>query len=113
MTFIGDLFSMMSINTGQLKVTSAAYFCSYVVLILVGLYRIRGFNFKGLVGAYLIVVFLLNAYFMYSLFGMLSYNIANGTDLFFTSLEIIALVVLGFIAFRIFDIFITKDIWDL
>lgn len=99
LTFIGDLFSMMSIDTGQLKVTSAAYFCCYTVLILVGLYRIRGFKFKGLVGAYLVVVFLLNGYFMYSLFGMLSYNIADSTELFFTTLQIIALVVLGFIAF--------------
>lgn len=99
LAFIGDLFSMMSINTGQLKVTSAAYFCCFVVLILVGLYRIRGYKFKGLVGAYLVVVFLLNAYFMYSLYGMLSYNIADSTELFFTTLQIIALVILGFVAF--------------
>ena len=99
LAFIGDLFSMMSTNTGQLKITSAAYFCSYAILILVGLYRIRGFKFKGLVGAYLVVVFLLNAYFMYSLYGMLSSNIADSTELFFTTLQIIALVVLGFIAF--------------
>ncbi len=99
LTFIGDLFSMMPINTGQLKVTSAAYFSSYTVLILVGLYRIRGFKFIGLVGAYLVVVFLLNAYFMYSLYGMLSYSISDSTELFFTTLQIIALVVLGFIAF--------------
>jgi len=99
LAFVGDLFSMMSINAGHLKVTSAAYFCCYTMLILVGLYRIRGFKFKGLVSAYLVVVFLLNGYFMYSLYGMLSYNIADSTELFFTTLQIIALVVLGFIAF--------------
>jgi len=99
LAFIGDLFSMMSSDISQLKVTSAAYFSCYSVLILVGLYRIRGFKFKGLVGAYLVVVFLLNAYFMYSLYGMLSYSIADSAELFFTSLQIIALVVLGFVAF--------------
>lgn len=99
LTFVGDLFSMMTSTPLQLKITSAAYFCCYAVLIVIGVFRIKGFKFKGLVGTYLVVVFLLNAYFMYSLFGLLSYNIADPTELFFTTLQIIALLILGFVAF--------------
>ncbi len=99
LTFVGDLFSMMSGDTGQLKVTSAAYFCCYATLILIGFFRIKRFKFKGLIGGYLLAVFLLNAYFMYSLYGTLSYSITDTTELFFTTFQVIALLVLGLVAF--------------
>ena len=99
LTFVGDLFSMMPLDSGLMKIISGAYFCSYAVLILIGVFRINGFMFKGLVGGYLIAVFLLNAYFMYSLYGTLSTSITDATELFFTTLQIVALLALGFIAF--------------
>ncbi len=99
LAFVGDLFSMITANPMQLKITSAAYFCCYATLILIGVFRIKGFKFKGFVGAYLVIVFLLNGYFMYSLYGMMSYSISDVTELFFTTLQIIALLVLGFVAF--------------
>ena len=99
LAFVGDLFSMMSINSGEYKMASVACFCCYAVLILIGIYRIKGFKFKGLVGGYLVVVFLLNAYFMYTLYQTLSYSITDSTELFFTTLQIIALLILGLIAF--------------
>jgi hypothetical protein len=96
---VGDLFSMFGLEAGQLKISTAAYFSSYALLVIIGLNRIRGFKFKGFVGAYLVTVFLLNAYFMYSLYGILTSNIADPTELFFTTLQIIALLVLGFVSF--------------
>lgn len=99
LAFVGDLFSMMTPNPLQLKITSAAYFCCYATLILIGLFRIKSFRFAGWVGAYLMVVFVLNAYFMYSLYGMMSVNISDSTELFFTTLQIIAMLILGFVAF--------------
>ncbi|MBT8304209.1 MAG: hypothetical protein KJP09_07045 [Bacteroidia bacterium] len=99
LTFIGDLFSMLSNDPGTLKISAVAYFCSYALLVLVGLYRIKGFQFKGFVGAYLITVFILNGYFMYSLYDVLSNNIEDPTSLFFTTLQIIALLALGFVSF--------------
>jgi len=97
--FLGDLFSMLPASTMQLKISSAAYFCSYAVLALIGFFRITRFKIKGIVGAYLIVVFLLNAYFMYSFYGIMASNIEDGIELFFTTMQVIAILVLGFIAF--------------
>jgi len=99
MVFVGDLFSMVVFNPMQLKISSAAYFCCYAVLVLIGLFRIKGSNFTGFVRAYLIVVFLLNVYFTYSLYGAMSYSIVDSTELFFTTLQVIALLSLGFVAF--------------
>jgi len=99
LAFVGDFFSMMSVNQGQLKIASIAYFSCYAMLTLIGLFRIKGFKLKGLVGTYLVVVFLLNAYFMYLFYGTLAYNINDSTELLFTTLQIITLLGLGFIAF--------------
>lgn len=97
--FIGDLFAMLPNNAVPFKITSVAYFCSYSFLIAIGLFKMKTFQFNGLVGAYLVAVFLLNAYFMFSFYGLMSNNISDAVELLFTTLQIIALLVLGFIAF--------------
>lgn len=99
LTFVGDLFSIMPKDAYPLKITSASYFCSYAVLILIGLFRIKGFKFKGLITTYLVAVLILNAYFMYSLYGTLALAISDSAELFFITLQIIALLALGFVAF--------------
>lgn len=97
--FFGDLFSMLPTSTMQLKIASAAYFCCYAMLILIGFFRITRFKIKGVVGAYLVIVLILNTYFMYSFYGIMASNIEDGVELFFTTMQIIALIILGFVAF--------------
>lgn len=97
--FFGDLFSMLPTSTLQLKIASASYFCCYGILIAIGLFQVKKFIFKGVVGAYLFIVLMLNSYFMYSFYGIMENSISDNVELFFITMQIVALLILGFVAF--------------
>jgi len=97
--FIGDLFSMLPATLLQFKVTSIAYFCCYAVLVYIAISRVKKINITGFIGAYLVVIFLLNAYFIFSFHGILSNTITDSSELLFTTLQLVAILILGFVAF--------------
>ncbi|WP_418513367.1 hypothetical protein [Corallibacter sp.] len=108
-SFLGDLSSVFFDNELLIESSSIAYFLSYVCLVYVAITRIHKINFDKIIGAYLTVVFAINAYFMYVLFTVLQTQIADEVEVIAFGARSIALVVLAFVAFVVYLNFETKQ----
>ncbi|GAA3791698.1 hypothetical protein GCM10022271_25140 [Corallibacter vietnamensis] len=108
-SFLGDLSSVFFDNELLIESSSIAYFLSYVCLVYVAITRIHKINFDKIIGAYLTVVFAINAYFMYVLFTVLQAQIADEVEVIAFGARSIALVVLAFVAFVVYLNFETKQ----
>lgn len=100
--FFGDFTSVFFSNEYLLQTSSLLYCLSYLCLVYAALSKIKHLNFDFVIGGYLIVVFMINAYLMYELFAVLKMQIPNGIEVALFGLKSISLIVLCFIAFIVY-----------
>lgn len=100
--FLGDIFSVFNFGEMADKLSKAFYIGSYLLLIFVLLGRLKQTKYEGVVSIYLILVFLLNSYFLYMLFGMVKDTFSDNVNLVLFICHGITLIALAFIAFAVY-----------
>lgn len=98
-SFLGDLSLAFFESSIFVKMSSIFYFLSYMCLIGIAVLRVKIFEIDKIVGTYLIVVFLINAYFLYVLYGVLQTIVPDSLEVFLFGVKNISLVLLTFLAF--------------
>lgn len=98
-SFLGDASLAFFENDIFIKASSAFYFLSYICLIGIAISKFKFFEVDKVVGTYLIVVFLINAYFLYTLYGILKAIVPDSLEVFLFGVKNISLILLIFLAF--------------
>ena len=98
-SFLGDVSLALFENEIFIKVSSAFYFLSYLCLIGITISKFNFLEVDKLVGVYLIVTFLINAYFLYTFYGILKAIIPDSLEVFLFGVKNITLILLVFLAF--------------
>ncbi|HLT32364.1 MAG TPA: hypothetical protein VKZ98_01110 [Aquaticitalea sp.] len=100
--FLGDTFYVF--NFGQLsdKLSTTFYLGSYCLLTFVLLGKLKRIKYEGLVSVYLILVLLLNSYFLYMLYGLLKDSFTDTINLVLYICRGITLIGMAFFAFAIY-----------
>ncbi len=98
-SFLGDASLAFFENDIFIKASSTFYFLSYICLIGIAISKFKFFEVDKVVGTYLIVVFLINAYFLYTLYGILKAIVPDSLEVFMFGVKNISLILLIFLAF--------------
>jgi len=99
---IGNISSLISIQTSGANVEEIAYSLGYLCLIYEAIYRIKKLNISVVIGVYLIIVFVINAYFLFILYSVLKETIVNNLELTFVVVRIMSLLLFSLFAFTLY-----------
>lgn len=102
LSFLGDFTSVFFKDNMFLKLSIFAYATSYVCLIVVVVNKFKRVNLKSIIGVYLLLVSLINGYFLYSLFNIIRGTVTDNVEIGLLGFQSIALVVLAFSAFAVY-----------
>ena len=100
--FIGDAFAVFSFGEVMLKLSKSMYIGAYLLLIFVLLGKIKKLRFDGLVSMYLILVLVLNAYFLYILYEVAKENFVDEVNLVLYVFHGITLIALTYFSFAVY-----------
>lgn len=98
-SFFGDVSLAFFESDMFIKVSSIFYFLSYLILIGVVISKFNFFKIDKIVGVYLVVVFLINAYFLYIFYGILKAVVPDNLEVLLFGIKNISLIILTFLAF--------------
>lgn len=98
-SFLGDVSLAFNENEIFIKASSIFYFLSYMCLISIAISKFKFFEIDKVVGTYLIVVFLINTYFLYTFYGILKAIVPDSLEVFLFGVKNISLILLIFLAF--------------
>jgi hypothetical protein len=100
--FFGDSASLFFANDMFLNASNVLYFLSYLCLIIFVSQKFRIMEFNKIIAYYLIVVFLINLYFLYTTCSILKVIVPDGTEVFIFGLKSVSLIILLFISFGVY-----------
>ncbi|WP_283637471.1 hypothetical protein [Aquaticitalea lipolytica] len=100
--FIGDALAVFNLVDISLKLAEAAYLCAYLLIIFVLFGQLKRIKFDGIVSIYLILVLLLNSYFLYVLYGVVKENFVDDLNLGLYIFNGVALIAMCFFAFAVY-----------
>lgn len=106
-SFLGDVSSTFFVNETvmidlmSIELSSIFYAISYLNLIIAALLKFKIFEVDRLIGVYLVVVFSINLYFLYTIFGILKVFI-DVSDITMFGVNSLSLMILGFISFGVY-----------
>lgn len=98
-SFIGDFTSIFTNNLMMFEVSSLLYCLSYISLIIASIIKIKKLKLDKVIGGYLILVFLINAYLLFNLFDILKYHIPDSVEITLFGIKSVSLLMLAFVAF--------------
>ncbi|MCF7568181.1 hypothetical protein L3X37_07370 [Sabulilitoribacter arenilitoris] len=98
-SFLGDVSLAFFDNGIFIKASSVFYFLSYMCLIGLVISKFNFFRIDKVIGAYLILVFLINAYFLYTFYGILKAVVPDSLEVTLFGVKNISLILLMFLAF--------------
>ncbi|MEZ4802885.1 MAG: hypothetical protein R2797_08925 [Gelidibacter sp.] len=101
-TFLGDVFSVFNFGELANKLSITFYLGGYSLLIFVLLGKLKRIKYEGLVSLYLVLVLLLNSYFLYMLYGALKDNFTDNVNLVLYICHGITLIAMTFFAFAVY-----------
>ncbi|WP_303318977.1 hypothetical protein Q4Q34_19545 [Flavivirga abyssicola] len=101
-TFLGDLSLTFFSNEIYIKVSSILYFLSYLYLIAIVMPKFKLSKIDKLIGLYLLGVFVINVFFLYTLYSVLKVIIPDQTEVLLFGLKSLALIILAFISFGVY-----------
>ena len=101
-SFLGDVSLTFFSNETFVKISSILYFLSYLYLIVMVIPKFKLLKIDKLIGVYLFGVFVINIFFLYTLFGILKAIIPDGTEVLLFGLKSLALIILVFISFGVY-----------
>ncbi|SDS54197.1 hypothetical protein SAMN04515667_2408 [Formosa sp. Hel1_31_208] len=100
--FLGDALSVFGFGDLSLKLSKSMYIGAYLLLIFVLFGKLRRVKFEGLVSVYLILVLILNSYFLYALYGVAKENFVDDINLILYIFHGITLIAMTFFAFAVY-----------
>jgi hypothetical protein len=101
-SFLGDVFDVFNLGELSGKLSLTFYLGSYSLLIFVLLGKLKRIKFEGLVSVYLILVLLLNSYFLYVLYGAIKESFSDNANLMLSICHGITLIAMTFLAFAVY-----------
>jgi len=99
LSFFADSTSVFVENSVYLKTSSIIYGASYACLVFMVMQKLRSIHLDKVVGLYLVVVFLINIFFMVKLYDILKFSISDTIELTMFTIRAVALVALALVAF--------------
>lgn len=100
--FVGDAISVFDFSEVSSKLSKAIYIAAYLMLIFVLLRKLKKVKFEGLVTIYLVLVLLLNSYFLYTLYIVAKDNFVDDVNLVLYICHGITLIALTYFAFAVY-----------
>ncbi|MGE5944504.1 MAG: hypothetical protein ACM31G_09215 [Flavobacteriales bacterium] len=101
-SFFGDTSGLFFVNDSTTNVSNTMYLFSYMALIVIGVSKFELVNIDKVIGFYLLGIFLINGYFLFTLCSMLSILITDGTEMILFGTKSMALMLLVFISFAVY-----------
>ncbi|MEZ4792060.1 MAG: hypothetical protein R2783_00850 [Gelidibacter sp.] len=98
----GDVLSVFNFGDLASKLSVSFYLGSYFLFIFVLLGKLKRIKYEGLVSIYLLVVLVLNTYFLYMLYGTLKANFTDNVNLVLYICHGITLLAMAFFAFAVY-----------
>jgi hypothetical protein len=100
--FLGDAFYVFNLGELSGKLSTTFYLGSYSLIIFVLLGKLKRIKYEGLVSVYLILVLLLNSYFLYVLYGVVKESFSDNVNLVLSICHGIILIAMTFFAFAVY-----------
>ncbi|WP_460219203.1 hypothetical protein [Psychroserpens sp. MEBiC05023] len=100
--FIGDAFSVFDLGEYSSKLSKIMYVVAYLILIFVLLGKLKRVKFEGLVTIYLVLVLLLNSYFLYALYEVAKDSFVDDVNLVLYVIHGITLIAMTYFAFAVY-----------
>lgn len=100
--FLGDTFSVFSFGELAIKLSTTFYVGAYSLLIFVLLGKFKRIKLEGLVFVYLMLILLLNSYFLYALYSAVKDNFSDNINLVLYIGHGISLIAMAFLAFAVY-----------
>lgn len=100
--FLGDTFSVFDFGNLATKLSKTFYLGSYILLIFILLGKLKRIKYEGLVSVYLMIILLLNSYFLYMLYDILKDNFSDSVSLVLSICHGIILIAMSFFAFAVY-----------
>lgn len=100
--FIGDAFAVFSFGDIMLKLSKSMYIGGYLLLLFIVYGKLRKIKYDSLISVYLILVLLLNSYFLYVLFNVAKENFVDDVNLVLYVVHGIVLIALIYFSFAIY-----------
>ena len=100
--FVGDALSVFDFGELSSKLSKSMYIAAYLLLIFVLLGKLKKVKFEGLVTVYLVLVLLLNSYFLYALYGVAKENFVDNVNLVLYVFHGITLIAMTYFAFAVY-----------
>ncbi len=101
-SFIGDVFYVFNFGELSSKLSTTFFLGSYCLLIFVLLGKMKRIKYEGLVSIYLIVILILNSYFLYALYDVIKVNFSDEINMVLSVFHGISLIALTFFAFAVY-----------
>lgn len=101
-SFLGDVSLTFFSNETFVKISSILYFLSYLYLIVMVIPKFKLLKVDKLIGVYLFGVFVINIFFLYTLFSILKAIIPDDTEVLLFGLKSLSLIILAFISFGVY-----------
>lgn len=98
-SFLGDASLLLFGNQFFIKASSVFYLLSYLCLIGVAISKLKSFKVDKIVAVYLIVVFLINTYFLYIFYDILKVVVLDNLEVFLFGVKGFSLLILAFVSF--------------
>lgn len=100
--FVGDALAVLNFGELALKLSKTLTIFAYLLLIFVLLGRLKRVKFEGLVTVYLVLVLVLNSYFLYALYGVAKDNFVDQINMILYICHGVTLIAMTYFAFAVY-----------
>lgn len=100
--FVSDALNIFSLGDLALKASKALTILAYLLLVFVLLGKLKRVKFEGLVTVYLVLVLVLNSYFLYALYGVAKDNFVDDLNMVLYICHGITLIAMTYFAFAVY-----------
>lgn len=101
-SFLGDTSAMFFSDDSIIQTSSILYLLSYLYLIIMAAPKFKIREVDKLIGAYLLVVFVITLYFFYVIYSVMQTVILNPTELLLFGIKSLTLILVTFLSFAVF-----------
>lgn len=101
-SFLGDTASVSLFGDDVVQWSNLIYFLSYLCLVFIIASKFKFIDMDKVIGAYLIVILIINAYFLFALYNVLKTIIPDSDEVFVFGLKSAALIILLFVSFGVY-----------
>lgn len=100
--FLGMFLTVFEIFNLSSELAEASFFGAYILLIFVIIGKLKHMKFEGLVSGYLVLILLVNSYFLFIMFNSIKDSFGDSVILTLSVARGIALLIMALLAFAIY-----------